>query len=162
MSPEQIEEPSKELKTRHQIFFFRLSLAKLINKFSSAKAMNNVQSPVNFFVVLEELPEKISDLKSSIPIEWRPEHDIFTEPTEHLDVIALHLEYYTFQILISIARGTLAKITRQHNLHKNAPIDLEEVKTKGSTSYITSARKMLQILGGIMNSDQLNPAVKWL
>jgi hypothetical protein len=159
---ENIEKPSEELERRLPVFFFRVSLARLINTFSRAKSSESQQSPTSFDTCLNDLSEGITALKDSIPLEWRPEHEIFVDPTKHPYVFALHLEYHMLQMQIFTARKASASISKHRESLTSTGKETGCIEEDQITSYIASARKIFQIIGGFRASPRLNTAMKWL
>jgi hypothetical protein len=162
LKSEKIEEPSIELKGRYPVFFFRVSLARLVNKFSLAKGPERQESGISFHSCLKSLSEGIRALKDSVPLDWRPEHEIFADPTEHPSVFALHLEYHMLHMQIFTSRKAHARMIAQYKSLRNTETDMERAEDDHVTSYITSARMIFQILGGIRASPRLNDSMKWL
>jgi len=157
-----IEEPSPELKDRYPVFFFRVFLARLVNKFTIGKRPERHQSQKSFHSHLKDLSEEIAALRDSVPIEWRPEHEIFIDPAEHPCVFALHLEYHVLHMQIFTARKAHAKIAARSNALAHTENDTKSEETDKMASFITSARRIFQILGGIRSSPRLNATMKWL
>jgi hypothetical protein len=162
LKSESMKEPSVGLQNRLPVFCFRVKLARLVLQFSRAKSFERPQPTTSFDTCLKELSEGIAALKDSVPLKWRPEHEIFADPTEHPSVFALHLEYHMLHMQIFTARRAHARITKRGEGSKDVG---NEVAGNGDdiiTSYITSARKIFQILGGIRASPRLNTTMKWL
>jgi hypothetical protein len=162
MKSESIDEPSKEMKSRYPVFFFRVSLARLVNEFSRAKGPEHRQSSTSFYSCLQDLSDGITTLKTSVPLEWRPDHEIYADPTKHPSVFAFHLEYHMLQMQIFTSRKAYAKLATTQEISPKTASETESIEDDNITSYMTSARRIFQIIGGIRASPRLNTTMKWL
>jgi hypothetical protein len=134
-----------------------------VHKFSLAKCSERQQSQTSFDTRLNDLSEGITALRDSIPLEWRPEHEIFADPTKHPYVFALNLEYHMLQMQIFTSRKANTSITKRYKRSGNTGREVGYAEEEDHiTSYVTSARKIFQILGGFSASPRLITSMKWL
>jgi len=73
----------------------------------------------NFCPCLATFFEGIAVLKDSIPLKWRPEYEMFGDPTENPCVFAFHLEYYVLHMQIFMARKAHAKMMTRYKRLRN-------------------------------------------
>ena len=98
---------------------------------------------------LESLYKDIMALKESIPIEWRPDHDVFAEPREHQLILVLHIEFHTLLMGFYAIIGALSKYSPH-------PTFYSKFRT---SAKVSNARRMFQIADTIRSSPHFNPAI---
>jgi len=164
LKPDLIAQPREDLRIRFPVFFHRVTLARIVYKFCIAKSINYTHTKTSFFTITRTLTDDIARLRAAIPVEWRPDHDIFAEPKEHTCVVALHLEFHTLQMQMLVSQKACRQIISRHNIQmpddpENPLGNQDLIHTNLHTS---NARKIFQILGEVHASSHLNPGVLWL
>ena len=144
-----VPQPDEEMKSREPVFCIRLSLARLVHRFTKLGIDSSPTSDA-YINNLEVLHGRILELQESIPLEWRPGHDIFAEPELYRGLLLLRLEYHALCLAVFTSLSVIP-ILQPHKYGYNSAQLRRQI-----TGRVTSARIVLQTLKTVSMTKGLN------
>lgn len=141
--------PNEAFREQYPVFCFRITLARLTNRFCKLDATDESSSVLTYLGQLEALYTEICSFKDSVPTEWRPDHDIFAEPEEHRAVLLLHIEYHTL-VLAVLTSVSATPYMMPHRM----VYETDQIRNQ-TLHKVNNARRMLCTLDTIANNPQL-------
>ena len=142
-------QPDEDMERREPVFCLRLSLARLVHRFTKLGVDTSPTSEA-YINNVEDLHGRILELRESIPLEWRPGHDIFAEPELYRGLLLLHLEYHALCLAVFTSLSAFPAFHPSKYSYNSAQL------RRQITGRVTSARIVLQTLKTIGMTPGLN------
>ncbi|KAF2403536.1 hypothetical protein EJ06DRAFT_282176 [Trichodelitschia bisporula] len=147
--------PGEAVRSAHPVFCIRLSLTRQCNAF-----LNAIRDPPVDAVALAEslgrIYAGIGEWRSSVPMNYQPENEIFADSAEYQAVLLMHMEYHT--LLLSLfttlnASWRILRADKAYERHPFAPVR-NQINLR-----ITHARRLLRTVKAVSETAELKPAV---
>jgi hypothetical protein len=151
-----LKQPDEDMERRYPVFCLRFALARLVHRFTKL-GVEAIPTSESHIANLNGLHDQILQLKETMPLEWRPGHDIFAEPELYRAIMLMHLEYHAVVLAVYASLSVIPTL-QPSKLCTTSSAQLK----RQITGRVTSARIVLQTLKTIATTQSLGRGlVSW-